>query len=339
MVEISHKVENKGAELEGMMRANGEIPAGSDVELPVGTRKILNELKNFGELQYNDLKNLWERRKEQVYEKEKLMETNDNLTSTIKFGQKEIEGLKENNKSLLTKIKNEKQKISSGKTAKIETSKVNDRKLGELEKFKLQISGAQKRLEKLNQEMTEEEMTSDVQIEALRKTQNDFMSSNQSLRKLICQNSNLTSYFKDRLDDAVGRLDREQENNNRLVEDLIHTERERINDYDDGSSMPASLKKSSPRRGQNEFSMGRSTVKSESPARTLNGFNTANSRVKKEENIFDLMREADSFAKSIPATVESLKREKENSQKAPGMKISSYENQMKAKIMDKLDLL
>ena len=85
--------------------------------------------------------------------------------------------------------------------------------------------------------------------------------------------------------------------------------------------------------------MGRSTVKSESPARTLNGFNTANSRVKKEENIFDLMREADSFAKSIPATVESLKREKENSQKAPGMKISSYENQMKAKIMDKLDLL
>lgn len=234
MIEIGHKVSNKGSELETMMRANGENPSG---DLPISTRKILEQLKSFGVLQHDDLKNLWERRKELVHEKENLMETNDNLTSTIKFGQKEIDGLKENNQSLANMMKNEKQKISQKKTAKIETSKVNDKKQGDLEKMKLQIAGAQKRIDKFNVELIEEEMASDQLIESLRKTQNDFMASNQSLRKLICQNSNLTNYFKDRLDDAVGRLDREQDENNRVVEDLIHTERERINSFADGSSM------------------------------------------------------------------------------------------------------
>jgi predicted nuclease with TOPRIM domain len=234
MVEIGHKVSHKGSELETMMRANGENPQG---ELPVSTRKILEQLKSFGILQYDDLKNLWERRKELVHEKETLMETNDNLTSTLKFGQKEIDGLKENNQSLVNMMKNEKQKISQKKTAKIETNKVNDKKLSDVEKLKLQIAGAQKRIDKFNVELTEEEMASDQHIESLRKTQSDFMASNQSLRKLICQNSNLTNYFKDRLDDAVGRLDREQAENNRVVEDLIHTERARINSFADGSSM------------------------------------------------------------------------------------------------------
>jgi predicted nuclease with TOPRIM domain len=243
MIEIGHKVSHKGSELETMMRTNGENPSG---DLPISTRKILEQLKSFGVLQHDDLKNLWERRKELVHEKETLMETNDNLTSTIKFGQKEIDGLKENNQSLANMMKNEKQKISQKKTAKIETSKVNDKKQGDLEKMKLQIAGAQKRIDKFNVELIEEEMASDQLIESLRKTQNDFMASNQSLRKLICQNSNLTNYFKDRLDDAVGRLDREQAENNRVVEDLIHTERERINSFADGSSMVNyfSLKKS-----------------------------------------------------------------------------------------------
>jgi hypothetical protein len=96
------------------------------------------------------------------------------------------------------------------------------------------------------------------------------------------------------------------------------------------------MQKPSPRRDGRPFSNGRTCGRGGSPARTLGEFNTANSKVKREDTIFDLMQQAADFSKSIPATVEILKREAEAN---GGVKFGSLETQMKAKIMNKLDLL
>jgi hypothetical protein len=48
------------------------------------------------------------------------------------------------------------------------------------------------------------------------------------------------------------------------------------------------------------------------------------------------MQQAADFSKSIPATVETLKREAEANER---VKFGSLETQMKAKVMNKLDLL